>query len=66
MRGTGVTQAGEQAVFQGIREVCAVRGVWSVSAISVSLSAPTFVKKRCPASMFTTNTIRRSGSKLWS
>ena len=48
MRGTCVTQAEEQAVFQGKREVCAVRGVWSVSAMSVSLSAPTCCQRTPP------------------
>ncbi len=48
MRGIRVTQAGEQAVFQGIREVCAMSGVWGISAISVSLSAPPCCQRTLP------------------
>lgn len=49
MRGTGVTQAGEQAVFQGIREVCAVRGVWSMFAISESLTGLIYCQRTLPS-----------------
>ena len=36
MREASVIQAGEPAIVQGIRGVCAMRGVWSMSMNSVS------------------------------